>query len=328
LVEVSFGEWLKRQRNGRGLTQEQLAQQIGCAAITLRKIESEERRPSAQIIERLSEILHISPDEQTAFLRFARGDWKSAPAVESADSPWHPSDLSPLSNLPASATSLIGREQDVAIVCEYLSRDDVRLVTLIGPPGIGKTRLSIEGARQSLHNFPDGVVFVALAPLDDSTLIAFTLAQTLGYVGVKNLSTSEQLRDGIGDKQMLLVLDNCEHLVEGIAALASDLLSVCPHLKILTTSRESLRAPGEWQYSVPTLNVPKENSVMDLETASQFPALILFAERARAVRSDFTLNADNLQPVASICAQLDGLPLAIELIAARIRLMSPRCWQN
>ena len=324
MVEVSFGEWLKRQRNGRGLTQEQLAQQIGCAAITLRKIESEERRPSAQIIERLSEILHISPDEQTAFLRFAHGDWKSAPAVESEDSPWHASDLSPLSNLPASATSLIGREQDVAIVCEYLSRDDVRLVTLIGPPGIGKTRLSIEGARQSLHNFPDGVVFVALAPLDDSTLIAFTLAQTLGYVGVKNLSTSEQLRDGIGDKQMLLVLDNCEHLVEGIAALASDLLSVCPHLKILTTSRESLRAPGEWQYSVPTLNVPKENSVMDLETASQFPALILFAERARAVRSDFTLNADNLQPVASICAQLDGLPLAIELIAARIRLMSPQ----
>jgi len=238
--------------------------------------------------------------------------------------PWHVSTTILPTNLPVSLTSLIGREQDVAVICEYLSRADIRLVTLVGPPGIGKTRLSTEAARQSLRDFPDGVFFIALAPLDDPTLIASTLAQTLGFVGVKNLSTSEQLVKGIGDKQMLLVLDNCEHLIEGVVSLAPALLSACSRLKILTTSRESLRTPGEWQYLVPTLSVPKEKSPVDLETVSQFPALTLFAERARAVRSDFTLNAENIQPVASICAQLDGLPLAIELIAARVRLMSPQ----
>ena len=324
MAEVSFGEWLKRRRKSVGLTQEQLAQQVNCSTITLRKIEAEERRPSAQIVERLAEIFNIPPHEHTNFLRYARGDWKSAPREIMEDVPWQVSTTIPPTNLPISLTSLIGREQDVAIVCEYLSRADIRLVTLIGPPGIGKTRLSTEAARQSLRDFPDGVFFIALAPLDDPTLIASTLAQTLGFVGVKNLSTSEQLMKGIGDKQMLLVLDNCEHLIEGVVSLASGLLSTCSCLKILTTSRESLRTPGEWQYLVPTLSVPKEKSPMDLETVSQFPALTLFAERARAVRSDFTLNAENIQPVASICAQLDGLPLAIELIAARVRLMSPQ----
>ena len=324
MAEVSFGEWLKRRRKAGGLTQEQLARQVNCSTITLRKIEAEERRPSAQIVERLAEIFEIPSNEQTGFLRFARGDWKSAPSAIMAGGPWHVSTTILPTNLPVSLTSLIGREQDVAVICEYLSRADIRLVTLVGPPGIGKTRLSTEAARQSLRDFPDGVFFIALAPLDDPTLIASTLAQTLGFVGVKNLSTSEQLVKGIGDKQMLLVLDNCEHLIEGVVSLAPALLSACSRLKILTTSRESLRTPGEWQYLVPTLSVPKEKSPVDLETVSQFPALTLFAERARAVRSDFTLNAENIQPVASICAQLDGLPLAIELIAARVRLMSPQ----
>lgn len=324
MAEVSFGEWLKRRRKAEGMTQEQLAVQVSCSTINLRKIESEERRPSAQIVERLAEIFNISQDEQATFLRFARGDWKSAPQEMIDGTPWRRSSTVPPANLPISLSSLIGREQDVALLYEYLSRTDIRLVTLIGPPGIGKTRLSLEAARKALPDFLDGVYFVEFAPLDDIALIASTVAQTLGYVGVKNLSANEQLREGIGDKQMLLVLDNCEHLIEGIASLASDLLSSCSQLKILTTSRESLRIPGEWQYLVPALNGPNENSMMDIATASAFPALTLFVERARAVRSDFTLNADNLQPVASICAQLDGLPLAIELIAARVRLMSPQ----
>ena len=124
---------------------------------------------------------------------------------------------------------------------------------------------------------------------------------------------------------MLFVLDNCEHLIEGVAALASDLLSTCPQIKIIAISRESLRIPGEWLYAIPTLGIiPEENTPLDLETASKSPMLMLFAERARAVRSDFTLTKDNLQPVTSICMQLDGLPLAIELIAARIRWISPQ----
>ena len=326
MAEVSFGEWLKRRRKAEGWTQEQLAQQLNCSTITLRKIESEERRPSAQIVERLAEIFKIPSNEQTTFLHFARGDWKSAPSVASEDAPWRVSTTSRRSNLPASLASLIGREQDIATVREYLSSANIRFVTLIGAPGIGKTRLSIEAVRAELSDFPDGVFFIALAPLGDSSLVAPTIAQTLGFVETKNQSPFERLKDGIGDKQMLIVLDNVEHLVDETATLVSDLLLACPRLKILTTSREALRIPGEWLYSVPTLSTPAETQLqaIDMETVSQYAALTLFAERARAVHSDFALNAENIEAVANICTQLDGLPLAIELIAARIRLMSPQ----
>lgn len=121
---------------------------------------------------------------------------------------------------------------------EHLSNDNIRLVTLIGPPGIGKTRLSVEVARQAIHDYPHGVFFVALAPLDDPTLVAPTIVQTLGFVETKRRPALERLTDGIGDKHMLLVLDNVEHLIEGTASLVSDLLITCPRLKILTTSRE------------------------------------------------------------------------------------------
>ena len=174
-----------------------------------------------------------------------------------------------------------------------------------------------------LQDFPDGVFFVALAPVEDANLIAAATAQALGYVGAKNISTTEQLQEGIGDKNLLLVLDNCEHMIDAAASLTSDLLSACSHLKILATSRESLRIPGEWLYAVPAFDLPTEDSSLDVENASKYPALTLFAERARAVRSDFSLNEDNIKTVTTICARLDGLPLVIELIAARMRLMTP-----
>ena len=325
-AEVSFGEWLKRQRKASGLTQEQLAQQMSCSTITLRKIEAEERRPSAQIAKRLSEIFNIPQEEQTVFLRFARGDWKSAPTVESAAAPWRASRTESRSNLPASLTSFIGREQETAAVREYLLNPDIRLITLIGPAGIGKTRLSIESARMALTNFPNGVFFIALAPSEDPNLVAPTIVQTLGFAETELESPLERLKDGIRDKHMLLVLDNLEQIIEGAASLILDLLSSCPRLKILTTSREALRVPGEWLYPVPVLNMPTQTQLqsMDMKQASQYAALALFTERARAVRPNFLLNTDNIQTIAAICTQLDGLPLAIELIAARIRLMSPQ----
>lgn len=243
-----------------------------------------------------------------------------------------PSDFPPLNtlnfhghNLPVQLTSFIGREQEIIQVREYLSNDEIRLVTLMGPPGIGKTRLSIESAHAALNDFPDGVFFVALAPLNDPTLVASTIGQTLRFEGRGRTSAMELLKNGIADKAMLLMLDNFEHLLEA-APIVPDLLTACPKLKILVTSREALRVPGEWQYAVPPLAVHQSSpsKEMDLWTTHDFSASTLFAERARAVRSDFKLNAEDAIVVAEICTRLDGLPLAIELIAARIRLMSPQ----
>ena len=142
MAELSFGEWLKRQRKAAGLTQEKLAQQISCSTITLRKIEAEARRPSEQIVERLAEIFNIPASERTAFLRFARGRLDSAQPAIVLKIPWHPSAPKTNTNLPAAFTSLIGREKEIADLREYLQKPDIRLVTLVGPPGIGKTRLS------------------------------------------------------------------------------------------------------------------------------------------------------------------------------------------
>jgi predicted ATPase/transcriptional regulator with XRE-family HTH domain len=319
----SFGDWLKRKRRALDLTQAELASQVGCSAAAIRKLEAEERRPSAQIAERLAEIFHVPQDERANFLRFARGEVRAAPAEAGEEFPWHTTKSS-RSNLPARTTSLVGRKKEIADVREYLLSVDIRLVTLSGPPGIGKTLLSLEAARASMADFSDGVFFVALAPLEHPSLIEATIIQALRYPEAKNQPTRQQLLDGIGSKQMLLVLDNCEHLIEEIAPLATILLSNCPRLKILATSREAFRAPGEWIYPVPTLEVPKDTARVNMQSASNFPALALFAERARAVRSDFVINADNIDALVEICNQLDGLPLAIELIAARIRFLSPQ----
>jgi predicted ATPase/transcriptional regulator with XRE-family HTH domain len=326
LEQHSFGYWLRLKRKALDLTREALADRVGCSVSMIRKLEDEERHPSAQIAELLAEIFKIPPTERPDFLRFARGDWRSAPSLGDEEAPWRVStpalSQQPRSNLPATFTSLIGRDKDIAAVQDYLTHPDIRLVTLIGAPGIGKTRLSIASASKSLAEFSDGVFFVALAPLDQPSLIPSAISQALGYIEKNNLSPEERLIEGIANKRMLLVLDNCEHLIEDVARLASSLLSACPRLKTLTTSREALQILGEWLYSVPALDMPKEKFLADIETVSEFPALVLFAERARAARSDFALNAENMRTVASICSQLAGLPLAIELIAARVKTLS------
>lgn len=324
MTEVSFGKWLKRQRKTEGLTQEQLAEQVGCAVITLRKIEAEERRPSEQIVARLADIFRVPQNERGAFLKFARGRVDSLPVEPLTDSPWNTPALSARVRLPTTVTSLIGRKKEIAEIRAYLQTSDTRLVTLIGPPGIGKTRLSLETAHLSTSDFPDGVVFVSLALLDDLSFIPSAIVQALGISESKNQPIVQQLKKVIGGKRILLVLDNCEHLIEDIAPLVSDLLSTCPRLIILTTSRESLRVPGEWLYPVPPLDLPPVGQPVDASAASQFAALKLFAERARAAHPDFKITEENVRAIAAICIQLDGLPLAIELLASRMRVMSPQ----
>ena len=323
MTVLSFGEWLKRQRRAMGLTQKQLANQVGCSEITLRKLEAEERHPSAQIVERIAQIFQIPPTEQKNFLRFARGDWDAFNSSVQLE-PWQAPKVSTRSNLPASINSFVGRDRELAEICEYLRDKDTRLVTLIGPPGIGKTRLSIETARHQLRDFPDGVFFIALAPVEDPALIPTTIMQALELIETTDRSALKQLVDGIGGKRILLVLDNCEHLIDAIASLASGLLLGCSNLNILATSREPLRIPGEWLYAPSPLAIPNQLSSLTIRNADLYPALSLFADRARAVNSGFSLNPDNVQAVAAICTQLDGLPLAIELIATRIRFMPPQ----
>lgn len=324
--QYSFGHWLRLKRKMLDLTREALADRVGCSVSTIRKLEDEERRPSAQIADLLAEIFKIPTTERTAFLQFARGDLRSAPGLEDEEARWRVSipepPQQPRSNLPATFTSLIGRDKDIAAIQDYLTNPDIRLITLMGAPGIGKTRLSIASAGKSPADFPDGIFFIALALLDHPSLIPSAIAQALGYVEKSDLPADQRLIKGIGNKQILLVLDNCEHLIEDAASLASSLLSACSRLKILATSREALQIPGEWLYSVPALDMPKEHSIIDIETILEFPALVLFAERARAARSDFVLNGGNIRAVVSICSQLDGLPLAIELIAARVKTLS------
>jgi non-specific serine/threonine protein kinase len=287
-------------------------------------LETEERRPSEQIVSRLAGIFEISHADWTTFLQFARGNLKSIHGKKNIDAPWNRPASSAPTNLPASSTALVGREREIARILDYLKKPEIRLITLIGPPGIGKTRLSLECSRVSVQEFKDGVFFVPLAPLDDASLIASTIIQVVGYVERGERTSQEILKTGISDRQILLILDNCEHVIDGVASLVSELLSACPHIKILATSRESMRVPGEWLYPVPGLDMPPERVLTNVQKAGQFPALALFAERARAVLPEFALNENNLKFVASICNQLDGLPLAIELIASRMRLMSPK----
>ena len=228
------------------------------------------------------------------------------------------------SNLPVPRTAFIGREPEAAALRQLLGRDDVRLVTLTGPGGIGKTRLALQVAGEIGDQFPAGVCFVSLSVVAAPGLIASAIAQAVGVRETGNQSAQESLKDYLGglDQPMLLLLDNFEHLVSA-APVISDLLSAGPKLKVVVTSQSPLHVYGEHEFPVPPLALPASKSSLPLDVLSRLPAIALFVERARAVKHDFILTSENAPAVAAVCARLDGLPLAIELAAARIKLLSP-----
>jgi predicted ATPase/DNA-binding CsgD family transcriptional regulator len=226
-------------------------------------------------------------------------------------------------NLPVRTTSLIGRQSELAALEPMLLRADVPLLTLTGTGGIGKTRLALRLAAQVADDFADGVFLVALAPLRDPGLVVTAIGRVLGVAEGVRESALERLQDHLRAKQLLLVLDNFEHLLPAAPAVA-ELLSACPSLKVLATSRAPLRLSGEHEFDVAPLGVPPEQEEpADLATLAEYEALKLFRQRAQAVKPSFRLTSENVETVAVVCRRLDGLPLAIELAAARSKLFPP-----
>src|SRR6266566_400703 len=240
-----------------------------------------------------------------------------------------PADFPPLktldaypNNLPVQPTPLIGREKEVAIVGQLLRREDVRLVTLTGPGGTGKTRLALQVAAELSDLFTDGIYLVDLAPISDPALVIPTITQTLGIREVGGQPLVERLKDELQRKQMLLLLDNFEQVVSAAVQVA-DLLATCLQLKVIVTSRVVLHVQAEQEFFVPSLSLPDPKHVPDLAALSQYESVALFIRRAQSARPDFQVTNANAPAVAEICARLDGLPLAIELAAARMKLLSP-----
>jgi predicted ATPase/DNA-binding XRE family transcriptional regulator len=322
---VSFGQWLKERRRAQHWSREELAERVGCSPSAVEKIELGQRRPSRQITELLAEQLQIPQDEWRAFTQFARSEPEGGvtPAGEggSDGSPWRAKHRRQ-TNLPAPLTPLIAREAEIAAVDGLLARDRLRLLTLTGPPGIGKTRLAIEAASESLPRFDQGVYFVPLAPLGDAGLVLPTIARMLGVTETAGRSLTENLKEHLRDKRALLVLDNFEHLLAAAPAVA-EILVHCPWLKVLVTSQQPLRVRGERQFPVPALDVPDVGDSRGTNALLDCSSVALFVDRAREANPDFALTDERVRAIAGLCARVEGLPLAIELLAARSDLITP-----
>lgn len=227
---------------------------------------------------------------------------------------------SPPNNLPLELSSFVGREKELAEVKRLL--EDSRLLTLTGPGGCGKTRLALAAAGELAERFGDGVWLAELASLSDPDLVRRAVASALGVREQPGNPSTEVLSGHLRDKKMLLILDNCEHLVEACAVLAEALLLTCPHLRILSTSREALGIAGETRLTVPSLSLPDPRHLPTVEDVARYEAASLFLDRAKTVKPEFALTPQNATAVAQICYRLDGIPLAIELAAARTQVLS------
>jgi predicted ATPase/transcriptional regulator with XRE-family HTH domain len=312
----AFRGWLRRRRTERGLTQEDLGELVGYAAQTIRKIEGGQRRPSLQLALRLAQALELGLDEQAAWMNAARA------VAEPNEDPVSPPLRSPTPSpgLPTYLTPFIGRAQEQAELATLLDRPDCRLVTVLGPGGVGKTRLAIETGR-TIQGFTDGAAFVSLAPVATPALIVPAIGDALGFTSSGTSDLLMQLIAHLRDRRVLLILDNLEHLLDpaGVTlGLLERLLMQAPAVSILATSRERLRLAGEWVLELEGLPLPQAAHTQP----DAAPALRLFAAHAERVDRAFRLAPENTATITTICRLVEGLPLGIELAAAWLRLLA------
>jgi predicted ATPase/transcriptional regulator with XRE-family HTH domain/Tfp pilus assembly protein PilF len=323
----SFGEWLKQRRRTLDLTQEELAERAGCSVFALRKIESGERRPSKQLAGLLAGALQISDDDKPTFIRIARGDLTierlRAPRPDSTSAS---SSLQPAPHhLPLPPTPLLGRGPELAAMAKIFNDPQCHLLTLIGMGGIGKTRLGIEFALRQRDNFPNGVHFIPLASVNAAESIVPTIAEALEFSFSGPAGLKEQLIQHMSStmkQSALLVLDNLEHLIGQSAdavELVSELLERIPSLKILATSRERLNLHGEWMYELHGLPVPPFEFA---DRLTDYSAAMLFIQRAQHIKPDFEVSEAERRELIQICRLVEGVPLAIELAAAWVGMLT------
>ncbi len=308
-----FGPLLRRHRTTAGLSQEALAERAGLSTRAVSDLErGVKTRPHPATMRLLADALDLGPEDRAALAAASRP--VAGIAVGSPPA---------LPGLPIPLSPIVGRSNEVATAVDLLRSGSTRLLTLTGPGGVGKTRLSLEIARSVAPEYAGAVVFVELAPVGDPSLVLSAVAEVLNLREEGGRSLVEAVRERVRAKRMLLVLDNCEHVLNEVRPLVADLISAAPDLAILATSRSPLRLRGERLLPVSPLILPDPVRLPGIEEVASMPAVDLFVQRAQAVRPDFALTEGNVQDVAEICSRLDGLPLAIELAAVRIRTLSP-----